>query len=174
MRNRYFEDEALKKGMTKAHTQRLLTYLMPYRQKILMAMGLILATGVLSSIGPYLLKVAFDEAIPNKDIKGLIVIVAAIGLIVVVNIQLFKVRVKLVTEVGQSAIHQIREDVFIHLQALPFRYYDERPHGKIIVRVVNYINAISNLLSQGIIAVSYTHLRAHETRYTISFSVLGW
>ena len=153
MRNRYFEDEGIKKGMTKAHTRRLLTYLKPYRKKIALALFLILLTGVLTSLAPYLLKVAFDQAIPNKDIKALLAITAGIGFIVIANIQLFKVRVKLVTEVGQSAIYHIREDVFLHLQALPFRYYDERPHGKIIVRVVNYINAISNLLSQGIIDV---------------------
>ena len=74
-------------------------------------------------------------------------------MIIICNIQLFKVRVYLVTKIGQSAIYRIREDVFLHLQKLPFNYYDERPHGKIIVRVVNYVNAISDLLSQGIIDV---------------------
>ena len=55
------------------------------------------------------------------------------------------------TKVGQDIIHTIREDIFKHLQELPFSYYDERPHGKIQVRVVNYVNNLSDLLSNGII-----------------------
>jgi ATP-binding cassette subfamily B protein len=53
--------------------------------------------------------------------------------------------------VGQNIIHDIREDLFKHLQKLPFSYYDDRPHGKIQVRVVNYPNSLSDLLSNGIV-----------------------
>ena len=55
------------------------------------------------------------------------------------------------TYVGQNIIHSLRYDIFSHLQELPFSYYDERPHGKIQVRVVNYVNSLSDLLSNGII-----------------------
>lgn len=53
--------------------------------------------------------------------------------------------------IGQSIIHAIRNDIFNHLQELPFSYYDDRPHGKIQVRVVNYVNSLSDLLSNGIV-----------------------
>jgi len=153
MRNRYFEDEAIKNGMTAKHFKRLFTYLKPYKSQMLVAVVVILGTGILSSLVPYLLKVAFDDALPDKNLIKIISIAIGIIVIVICNIQLFKVRVNLVTKIGQNAISEIRKDVFLHLQKLPFRYYDERPHGKIIVRVVNYINAISDLLSQGIIDV---------------------
>ena len=55
------------------------------------------------------------------------------------------------TQIGQDIVHSIRYDIFEHLQELPFSYYDERPHGKIQVRVVNYVNNLSDLLSNGII-----------------------
>src|SRR5665647_3137224 len=54
-------------------------------------------------------------------------------------------------KLGQQIIHSIRSDCFVQLQKLPFTYYDNRPHGKIIIRVVNYVNSISDLLSNGII-----------------------
>ncbi len=153
MRNRYFEDEALKGGMTKAHYQRLLTYMAPYKGQMLLGVVIILLSGFLASLGPYLLKVTLDEVLPSENLEMLFLIVGGLAFIIVLNIQLFKYRVSLVTRIGQNAIFQIREDVFNHLQKLPFSYYDERPHGKIIVRVVNYINAISDLLSQGVIDV---------------------
>ena len=55
--------------------------------------------------------------------------------------------------VSQNIIYDIRKDVFEHLQKLPFQYYDDRPHGKILIRVVNYVNSVSDMLSNGLINV---------------------
>lgn len=55
------------------------------------------------------------------------------------------------TKVGQDIIFDIRTDLFEHLQRLSFEYYDSRPHGKILVRIINYINSVSDTLSNGII-----------------------
>ena len=60
-------------------------------------------------------------------------------------------KIKIMSNVGQNIIHAIRTDIFNHLQELPFSYYDDRPHGKIQVRVVNYVNSLSDLLSNGIV-----------------------
>ena len=76
------------------------------------------------------------------------VFTAAICIYLVVCLRL---KINLTMQVGQDVIHQIREDIFAHLQELPFRYYDERPHGKIQVRVVNYVNNLSDILSNGIL-----------------------
>ena len=53
--------------------------------------------------------------------------------------------------VSQEIIYDIRKDLFHHLQELPFSYYDSRPAGKILVRVINYVNSVSDILSNGII-----------------------
>ena len=62
-----------------------------------------------------------------------------------------RIKIKWTTEIGQGIIHSLRSDLFEHLQELPFSYYDSRPHGKIQVRLVNYVNNISDLLSNGIV-----------------------
>ena len=56
-------------------------------------------------------------------------------------------------EVSQNIIYDIRKDLFGHLQELPFQYYDDRPHGKILIRVVNYVNSVSDMLSNGLINI---------------------
>ena len=61
------------------------------------------------------------------------------------------IRSRIMTVVGQNMIFDIREDLFAHLQKLPFTYYDDRPHGKILIRVINYVNSVSDMLSNGII-----------------------
>ena len=60
-------------------------------------------------------------------------------------------KIKHTNIIGQQIIHDLRYDIFRHLQDLPFSYYDNRPHGKIQVRVVNYVNSLSDLLSNGIV-----------------------
>ena len=68
-----------------------------------------------------------------------------------ISVLLSAKRSRIMTKVGQDIVYDIRKDLFEHLQKLPFEYYDTRPHGKILVRVINYINSISDLMSDGII-----------------------
>lgn len=110
-------------------------------------------TTTASLLGPYLIKDALDNRIPNNDMEGLvylsILFTLALGVIAVCS----RSRINLINDVGQSIIRDIRLDIFSHLQNLPFSYYDSRPHGKIYVRVINYVNSIGNLLSNGLVQV---------------------
>ena len=74
-----------------------------------------------------------------------------LALTIIVNIGFNTIRMVIVAKVSQGIIHDIRKDLFDHLQALPFAYYDNRPHGKILVRVVHYVNNVSDALSNGIL-----------------------
>ncbi len=60
-------------------------------------------------------------------------------------------RIYHITNIGQDVLKDMRFDIFEHLQRLPFSYFDTRPHGKILIRIVNYINTLSDLLSNGLI-----------------------
>ena len=72
---------------------------------------------------------------------------------IAVSITFSTIRSRIMTVVGQDIIFDVRTDLFKHLQELPFEYYDNRPHGKILIRVVNYVNSVSDMLSNGIINV---------------------
>ena len=58
-----------------------------------------------------------------------------------------------ITRVGQLMLKDMRRDLFTHIQTLPFSYFDSRPHGKILIRVVNYVNTLSDTLSSGLVNV---------------------
>lgn len=55
--------------------------------------------------------------------------------------------------VGQKVLYKIRQDMFDHIQKLSFNYYDSRPAGKILVRIINDVNSLGDLLTNGIINV---------------------
>lgn len=101
--------------------------------------------------GPLLIQNAMDVAVPNKDVELLLLLGALLFATVIISIGFGAVRTLLMVRVEQAIIHDIRRDLFAHLQVLPFSYYDNRPQGKILVRVVHYVNAVSDTLSNGVL-----------------------
>lgn len=150
-RNKFDIDEELESEFNVKHLKRLLGYLKPYRRSIFWTVLLMLIASVATLLGPYLTKIAIDRMIPGKDINGLIWLsIGYLGALVLSGVCM-KFRIKTMTDIGQSVIRDIRKDLFTHLQELPFTFYDSRPHGKILVRVINYVNSLSDLLSNGLI-----------------------
>lgn len=150
-RNKFDVDEELDTKFNSKHLKRMFGYLKPFKSKVLITVLLMLVSSALALLGPYLVKVAIDSRIPQKDIKGLVVLAGIFLIILIINTICLKFKIRTMTFIGQSVVHDIRKDLFVHLQKLPFSYYDSRPHGKILVRVVNYVNSLSDLLSNGII-----------------------
>lgn len=150
-RNKYNVDEELDSPFDAKHFMRMLRYLGSYKKKMFITLILMLTASVASLLGPYLIKIAIDQSIPNKNVTELIVLSAIFLLSLVTTGVCMKYRIRLMAQVGQGVIVDIRSDIFTHLQKLPFTYYDSRPHGKILVRVVNYVNSLSDLLSNGLI-----------------------
>ena len=150
-RNKYDVDEELESPFNAANLKRAMTYVARYRWKLIPALLLSAVGSVVALTGPMLMQQAVDTAIPSKDEPALGRLAALYAGTIVVSILFNAVRSVLVAQASQSIIHDIRKDLFDHLQTLPFTYYDNRPHGKILVRVVHYVNAVSNALSNGIL-----------------------
>lgn len=150
-RNKFDVDEELDTPFQWEHFKRMLHYIRPYRKQIMFAVLLMLVASGANLIGPYLMKHAIDQEIPNGHVKGLALLAGIYLIAIVVTALCMRFRIRIMSELGQSVIYNIRKDLFSRLQELSFSYYDSRPHGKILVRVVNYVNSLSDLLSNGII-----------------------
>ncbi|WP_125705933.1 ABC transporter ATP-binding protein [Lacticaseibacillus daqingensis] len=150
-RNTYNEDETLKQSFNWHDYARLGHYLRPYRGKLALALGSILLGNVALILGPYLTKVAIDTIIPHHDMLALSLLSSVFLITLLVAWACYRYRIWTITEIGQDLLRDMRTDLFTHLQTLPFAYFDSRPHGKILIRVVNYINTLSDLLSNGLI-----------------------
>lgn len=150
-RNRFFEDEAFEKPFNMQQFKRLMAYTRPYKKSFAVALTLMIIHSILSLSGPYITKLAVDEYIPQKDTSGLIILMGIFILIIALQIITYTFRVLLMTRTGHSIIYDLRKAVFANLQKLSFSYFDNRPAGKILVRVTNYVNSLAGLLSDGII-----------------------
>ncbi len=150
-RNRYDEDEILEDKFDINQLKRLGSYISPYKGKMLFVLFLMLSSSGLTMLIPKFFQLEMDRCIPAKDMKGIFWLTLISAVIVLYSVICMRVKIDMMTKIGQDIIYEIRRDIFKHLQELPFSYYDERPHGKIQVRVVNYVNNLSDLLSNGIL-----------------------
>ena len=150
-RNKYDIDESLQTEFNFSHLKRLGTYIKPYRKMIVLTIFLLTISSALSMITPIMLMTIMDDYIPQKRTKEIILVSILLLVIYFVISAIIRVKVSIMSRLGQNIIHKIRSDIFNHLQELPFSYYDDKPHGKIQVRVVNYVNSLSDLLSNGIV-----------------------
>lgn len=152
-RNRYDVDEVLETPFDFAHLKRSFVYIKKYKGKMITALALSVFAAISGLLGPLITQYALDNTIPQKNMGQLVLLTLAFIGTIAVSITFSTIRSRIMTVVGQDIIFDIRTDLFKHLQELPFEYYDNRPHGKILIRVVNYVNSVSDMLSNGIINV---------------------
>lgn len=150
-RNKYDMDEVLEDSFDMKQLKRLAGYITPYKGKMLFVIVLLLSSSALTMLIPIFFQRIMDYYIPAKDIGKIILMCVFTTLIALYTAITWRYKIQTMSIIGQSIIHSIRTDIFCHLQELPFSYYDDRPHGKIQVRVVNYVNSLSDLLSNGIV-----------------------
>lgn len=150
-RNKYDIDETLESPFDIKHLKRAMVYVSRYKKRMILSLTLSALAVIIGLLSPVITQYALDVAIPEKNIPKLLIASGLLLLTIVVNIIFSTVRSKIMTKVGQDIIFDIRTDLFEHLQKLSFEYYDSRPHGKILVRIINYINSVSDTLSNGII-----------------------
>ncbi len=150
-RNRFDVDENLETPFNIKHLLRAGTYIGRHKKKMILALLYSAISAAAGLIGPLLVQRGINVSVPNKDIRELVILGVCMLAAIVASVLFARVRSKYMIEVGQEIIYDIRKDLFAHLQKLPFQFYDDRPHGKILTRVINYVNSVSDALSNGII-----------------------
>lgn len=179
-RNKYDIDEVLETPFDFTHLKRAMVYIKKYKNKMILSLVLSVICTVSGLFGPLITQYALDYSIPEKNIPQLLMLCGLFAVSIIVSIVFSNIRSRIMTVVGQNIIFDIRTDLFKHLQKLPFQYYDDRPHGKILIRVVNYVNSVSDMLSNGIINVILEFLNMifitifmFTVNVTLSFIVLA-
>ena len=150
-RNKFDTDEEIEQKLNLRIIPRMLKWIKPYAWWMVLACFIMLVASGISLISPYLIRMAIDTAIPAADYNLLIKISVFLVVTTLFVRFLLAAKLRLMTRVAQKIIVTIRKEVFTKLQSLPFTYFDSRPHGKILIRVVNYVNSLSDLLSNGVI-----------------------
>lgn len=160
-RNKFDVDEVLETPFDIRHLKRSLVYAAKYKKRIALSLILSALGSVIGLLSPMIVQNAIDNYMipvdqaaavsPDDRVKYIILSGVAVFACIVVSVIFAKIRSVMMTKVGQDIVYDIRKDLFEHMQRLSFEYYDSRPHGKILTRIINYINAISDLMTNGLI-----------------------
>ncbi|MDA1299548.1 MAG: ABC transporter ATP-binding protein [Proteobacteria bacterium] len=129
----------------------LWTFLAPYKFRMLGSLALVALTEVLLLIGPYLIKVAIDDAIipGDFDVLAMVGVIWVGSLLVAVVVSGFRIRY--VGRLGQMLMYELRLRVFAHLQRLSLDFFTGEKAGRLMTRMTSDIEALSNLLQTGLI-----------------------
>ncbi len=152
-RNKFNIDEELDTPFNWQQFKRALVYIKNYRKNIALMFALSCVTIVLGLLMPKIQQYVIDDMIPAGKINWIIGLGVAFFCLNVLIILINRARSKISVRTGQSIITDIRSDIFTHLQRLSFDYYDSRPHGKILTRVINYVNSVGDFLTNAVINV---------------------
>lgn len=156
-RNKYDVDESLETPFDITNFKRCGKYIRHSSKLLIIGTILSLINTVLGLMGPIFVKWVVDivekTTVETKaaDTKSIIIIGLIYLLCLAVSEVFAYIRTIVVTKAGQQMVHEIRVDIFAHIQKLSFNYFDSRPRGKILVRVVHYVNNVADFLSNGLI-----------------------
>ena len=151
--SRFSDDEPLRKPFDKDQFIRLLGYLGPFKKHLAAAFALMMIATLAGLAGPYIIKLAIDDYIAAADVRGMIYLTLVFAAITVGAYFVNRKRITMMTAMGQRMLYNMRMDLFQHIENLSLTFFDSRPAGKIMMRLVNDVNSLNDLLTSGLINV---------------------
>ncbi len=147
------EEEALGKAYDGRLMRRLLTYLAPYKWKVVLAVFLLVSAAGLQILGPWLIQMALDDAVPAGD-GELLATLAIAYLVATIGTFGFQYAQALVTTwLGQQVMYDLRTEIFRRLQELDLQFYDANPVGRLMTRITSDVESLNELFSSGVVAI---------------------
>ncbi len=149
-RNSVRQDEDIQKHSKVEITKRLLKYLKPYKGKVFLVVSLMIFVMLVGILNPYLLKIAIDKNIASNDLRGLLVIGLVTLVLNYLALLASRKRIKIMASVTNNIMVNIRHELYSHIQKLSFSFFDNRPVGKVLARVIGDVNALQELFNNSI------------------------
>lgn len=133
--------------------KRLVLFLKPHKKRIYRLSFFLILALVTSLFDPLLIRYAIDNGIVKSELGIVFQAAAIMVLLYIGNFIAVYFRIKIVNDITQKVIYEIRTSLFEHIQKLSFRFFDGRPAGKIMSRVTNDVQAISDMVNNGLVSI---------------------
>lgn len=143
------DEETIQSGKVKT-ILRLFTYLKPYKKQIAVVLLIMLISVVIGVINPLIIETALDDYIAPGNITGLwkiILFAIALNIILIICV---RIRTVMMSKLCNRILVKIREELYTHIQTLDFQFFDSRPLGKILARIMGDINSLKDVLSDSV------------------------
>lgn len=148
--NSFREDEEQKQVMNRETIVRLFRYLLSYKKTIAIVLVIMAVTTGITMINPLLIQHAIDVDIAEGDIRGLLGLGVLALVLNLVWLAGDKLRMMVVAKMANHVLLEIRDELYVHIQKLSFHFFDSRPTGKILARVIGDVNSLKEVLSDSV------------------------
>ncbi|MBP9107624.1 MAG: ABC transporter ATP-binding protein, partial [Gemmatimonadaceae bacterium] len=146
------EEDVLGKAYDARLARRLLRYAWPYRALIASSLALLVIDGALQLVGPLLTRRVIDVAIPAGDATAILHAALLFGGTLLAQFGCTYGETVLTARLGQRVMHDLRTQLFAHLQRLPVAYFDRNPVGRLVTRVTSDVESLNELFTSGVVA----------------------
>ena len=150
-RNTYGVDETLETPFNIKNLMRCKPYILHNIKALIGALIFSILATIFGLLGPTYTQIIIDDLIPNQNVRAVVMIAVLYFITSCLAEFCTFFQTIMTSKAGHRIIHEIRVDVFGHIQKLSFNYFDSRPRGKILIRVVNYVNNVADFLSNGLV-----------------------
>ncbi|MSS62449.1 ABC transporter ATP-binding protein [Velocimicrobium porci] len=144
--NSFRDDEATVSSRKLRTCLRLFSYMKSYKWSVLGVLAIMTVTVFISLINPLIIERAIDLHIKNKNLQGLLQLGAFAIIINIIFIILVKIRMYVMAKVSNHILLEIRQELYVHIQSLSFQFFDSRPTGKILARIIGDVNSLKDVL----------------------------
>ena len=148
--NSFREDETLQNTDKKKIFIRIIRYLRPHILEIIPVLISLAITVGINLVSPLLIEYAVDVHVVNKNVKGLLTITGLIVILGLIYISFVKISMYMMNKVANKILLDIREELYEHIQTLSFSFFDSRPTGKILARIIGDVNNLKNVMENTI------------------------
>lgn len=152
-RLRVIDDEVMERPFNKEQFLRLFRYLRPYKKSVILAMVLMVVASVTSLALPYFMSLAVDDISSEVGTARFPLLISLMAVCAIIGGVCIRYRARILDTAGRKAIADLRQDLFDHVHDLQFSFFDSRSAGKIMVRIINDVNSLNDLLTNGIVNV---------------------
>lgn len=149
-RNSVKQDEELKTRSNLSILKRLFKYLKPYVFKVVIVVLIMVFVMICGLLNPYLMQIAIDKYITAHNLSGLIYLGIFMIVLNFIAMLLSKVRFVMMSSVTNKVLLTIRQELYDHIQKLSFSFFDSRPVGKILARIVGDVNSLQDLFTNSV------------------------
>lgn len=151
--NSFREDEDQKQVVKRQTIIRLFRYMVQYQKQVAGVLGIMAVTTAISLLNPLIIERAVDVHVADGDWKRLLLLGAGAVVLNLILMLGIKMRIRMMAQVTNLVLQEIREELYAHIQELGFDFFDSRPTGKILSRIVSDVNALRDVLDSAVITL---------------------
>ncbi len=148
--NNFKDDEKLEQSLNITIVKRLLAYLKPYGGAVVKTLALMLTAIAVELFNPYFMKLGIDKYIKMGDWQNLLILGGIMILANALAMICSRFRIIIMGKVSNSILTTIRQQLYTHIQKLSFSFFDNRPTGKILARIIGDVNSLNDLFTNSV------------------------